>query len=145
MQTWQNKKIHSSLRRYACLRHMAIYGPGLNRSGGQWEGNKYQVSMLHHVVIVKLDKCMPLWGEPSTYHGGGNGWCEADNMLMYQAYYLAEWAEGWLGHSICSHSDSHCRLISCEYNLYVSVVWSWMLLLPWLPGCLVALLPYRAS
>ena len=52
----------------------AIHGPWLKGSGRQWEGSQNQVStlhhvsMLHHVVIVKLDKCMPLWGEPEQVH-----------------------------------------------------------------------------
>jgi len=42
-------------------------------------------------------------------------------MWLYQAYYSSEWAEAvrlcsWLGHGSCSHSDSHYRLISCEWQ-----------------------------
>ena len=60
-----NQKIQSSLSCFMLDR--AMYGPGLNRSLGQWEGSKNQVStlhvlMFHHVVIVKLDECMTLWG-----------------------------------------------------------------------------------
>ena len=52
----------------------AMYGSGLNHSVGQWEGSKNQVrtlhhvSMFHHVVVVKLDECMTLWGEPEQVH-----------------------------------------------------------------------------
>ena len=73
IQNLVNQRIQSSLRR--CVLHMAVYlyGQGLNCSIGQWEGNKNQVSTLHHVlmfhhVIVKLDEYMTLWGEPEQVH-----------------------------------------------------------------------------
>ena len=106
---------------------------------------------------LKFDWCLSayIWVKPDClieelfYLMWGNGWCGADNVVVTSILLgqQKQYAVGF-GHGSCSHSDSHCRLISCEWqflcecSLELDVQQRYeSSLLPWLHGCLVALLP----
>jgi len=82
----------------------------------------------------------------------GNGWCRADNVVVTSILLgqQKQYAVGF-GHGNCSHSDSHCRQISCEWQFLhecsLELMFSRDMKAPYCLGSLAAwllsYLPYR--